>query len=213
MPQTVPGHWAVAIIRRRALVDSAAKVWTENARKPDQIATVIKHIDGPRRFAASKGAKARSPLALAASFWRVGGHRPDANPAALSTAQPVRPEAVRLADAGTGGPQPRSITSRRNMCASAGVLGGKALLPMHGNTGQPKCVRHSGGSDAALDAPGAARFWLAALCRSGIETGLFIAALGLAAWRARAGREAARPAAGLRAAAPQSSDDMRPPCD
>ena len=57
----------------QSLVDSAAKVWIGNARKPDQIAAVVKHIALSKEFAASAGAKPKSPLALAASFARVTG--------------------------------------------------------------------------------------------------------------------------------------------
>jgi len=57
----------------QSLVDSAAKVWMENARKPDQIALVIKHIALSKEFAASRGMKPKSPLALAVSFARVTG--------------------------------------------------------------------------------------------------------------------------------------------
>ena len=57
----------------QGLVDSAAKVWIDNAKKPDQIAAVVKHIALSKEFAASRGAKPKSPLALAASFARVTG--------------------------------------------------------------------------------------------------------------------------------------------
>ena len=57
----------------QSLVDSAAKVWMETARKPDQIALVIKHIALSKEFAASRGMKPKSPLALAVSFARVTG--------------------------------------------------------------------------------------------------------------------------------------------
>ena len=57
----------------QSLVDSAAKVWIDNAKKPDQIAAVVKHIALSKEFAASRGAKPKSPLALAASFARVTG--------------------------------------------------------------------------------------------------------------------------------------------
>jgi uncharacterized protein (DUF1800 family) len=55
------------------IVESAAKVWMENAKKPDQIAAVVRHIVLSKEFEASKGAKVRSPLALAATFARATG--------------------------------------------------------------------------------------------------------------------------------------------
>ncbi|MGO9982631.1 MAG: DUF1800 domain-containing protein [Rhodomicrobium sp.] len=57
----------------QSLVESAAKVWMENAKKPSQIAAVVKHIVLSKEFAASRGLKPRSPLALAASFARAAG--------------------------------------------------------------------------------------------------------------------------------------------
>ena len=45
----------------------------ENAKKPDQIGLVIKHIALSKEFAASRGMKPRFPLALAVSFARVTG--------------------------------------------------------------------------------------------------------------------------------------------
>ena len=57
----------------QSLVDSAAKVWTENAKKPDQIAQVVRHIALSKEFAASRGQKPRSPLALAVSFAQATG--------------------------------------------------------------------------------------------------------------------------------------------
>jgi uncharacterized protein (DUF1800 family) len=55
----------------QALVDSAAKIWMESNKKPDQIAIVLKHIVLSKEFEASRGAKPRSPLALVASFARL----------------------------------------------------------------------------------------------------------------------------------------------
>jgi uncharacterized protein (DUF1800 family) len=57
----------------QSIVDSAAKVWSDNAKKRDQIAIVVKHIALSKEFAASNGAKPRSPLGLAASFARLTG--------------------------------------------------------------------------------------------------------------------------------------------
>ncbi len=57
----------------QSLVDSAAAIWIENAKKPNQIALVFKHIALSKEFAASRGLKPRSPLALAVSFARVTG--------------------------------------------------------------------------------------------------------------------------------------------
>ena len=63
----------VSDIPPRSLVDSAAKVWVETAKKPDQIAQVVKHIALSKEFAASRGQKPRSPLALAVTFARATG--------------------------------------------------------------------------------------------------------------------------------------------
>jgi uncharacterized protein (DUF1800 family) len=57
----------------QSLIGSAARVWMENARKPNQIALVVRHIVLSKEFAASRGLKPRPPLALAASFARATG--------------------------------------------------------------------------------------------------------------------------------------------
>lgn len=55
------------------LVASAAKVWREARDKPDQIARVVSHIVLSPEFAASRGAKVKRPLELAAGFLRATG--------------------------------------------------------------------------------------------------------------------------------------------
>ncbi len=55
----------------QSLVDSAAKVWSDASKKPNQIAEVVKHIVLSKEFAASKAVKPRTPLALAVSVARA----------------------------------------------------------------------------------------------------------------------------------------------
>ena len=57
----------------QSLIDGATKVWVENAKKPNQVALVIKCIAWSKEFAASRDMKPKSPLALAMSFARVTG--------------------------------------------------------------------------------------------------------------------------------------------
>ncbi|MCW2240012.1 DUF1800 domain-containing protein [Azospirillum canadense] len=56
-----------------ALVVLAARVWTENRRKPDQIARVVRAIALSADFARSWGGKVKRPLELVASFARATG--------------------------------------------------------------------------------------------------------------------------------------------
>ncbi|CAO3434405.1 hypothetical protein [Azospirillum doebereinerae] len=53
------------------LVRAAAAVWTENRRKPDQIARVVRAIALSPDFAAIRAAKVKRPLELVASFARA----------------------------------------------------------------------------------------------------------------------------------------------
>jgi uncharacterized protein (DUF1800 family) len=57
----------------KALVAAAAKVWTEQRRKPDQIARVVEAIVRSDAFRRSAGAKIKRPLELYASFARGAG--------------------------------------------------------------------------------------------------------------------------------------------
>jgi uncharacterized protein (DUF1800 family) len=56
-----------------ALVANAAKVWTEERRKPDQIARTIAAIVRSEAFRRSSGSKVKRPLELYASFARASG--------------------------------------------------------------------------------------------------------------------------------------------
>jgi uncharacterized protein (DUF1800 family) len=56
-----------------ALVANAAKVWTEERRKPDQIARTVEAIVRSDAFRRSAGAKVKRPLELYASFARAAG--------------------------------------------------------------------------------------------------------------------------------------------
>jgi uncharacterized protein (DUF1800 family) len=57
----------------KALVAAAVKVWTEQRRKPDQIARVVEAIVRSDAFRRSAGAKIKRPLELYASFARGAG--------------------------------------------------------------------------------------------------------------------------------------------
>ena len=56
-----------------ALIAAAVKVWSENQRKPDQIARVVEAIVRSEPFRRSAGAKIKRPLELYASFARAAG--------------------------------------------------------------------------------------------------------------------------------------------
>lgn len=56
-----------------ALVSDIAKVWSDNRRKPDQIARTVEAIARSDAFRRSAGAKVKRPLELYASFARAAG--------------------------------------------------------------------------------------------------------------------------------------------
>ncbi|MBL6654294.1 MAG: DUF1800 domain-containing protein, partial [Reyranella sp.] len=56
-----------------AVVAAAAKVWTEQRRKPDQIARTVEAIVHSDAFRRSAGSKVKRPLELYASFARAAG--------------------------------------------------------------------------------------------------------------------------------------------
>ncbi|MBV8392314.1 MAG: DUF1800 domain-containing protein, partial [Alphaproteobacteria bacterium] len=56
-----------------ALISAAAKSWTDNRRKPDQIALVVETIVRSDAFRRSAGSKVKRPLELYASFARASG--------------------------------------------------------------------------------------------------------------------------------------------
>jgi uncharacterized protein (DUF1800 family) len=66
-----------------SLVISTAKVWSDHAKKPDQIARVIRHIVHSREFREAAGSKVKRPLELMASFVRATGIEFSANEAVI----------------------------------------------------------------------------------------------------------------------------------
>lgn len=56
-----------------SLLASAAKVWSENRERPDQIARVVEHIALSREFAQLRAAKVKRPLEVVAGFVRASG--------------------------------------------------------------------------------------------------------------------------------------------
>jgi uncharacterized protein (DUF1800 family) len=56
-----------------AMVAAAVKIWTEQRRKPDQIARTVEAIARSDMFSRSAGAKVKRPLELYASFARAAG--------------------------------------------------------------------------------------------------------------------------------------------
>jgi uncharacterized protein (DUF1800 family) len=56
-----------------ALVETATRIWRDNLHAPDQIAKVVRVIALSPEFGASRGAKARRPIALVAGFARTAG--------------------------------------------------------------------------------------------------------------------------------------------
>ena len=122
----------------QSLVDSAAKVWIDNAKKPDQIAAVVKHIALSKEFAASRGCKPKSPLALAASFARVTGIDLTPTHAAHQPARAMRPAAVRLAHAGRAAHERGLLPHARIFARTLGA--GHELAANAWNNGQPKAL-------------------------------------------------------------------------
>ena len=57
----------------KAVVTAAVKAWTDNRRKPDQIARTVEAIVRSESFRRSAGAKIKRPLELYASFARCAG--------------------------------------------------------------------------------------------------------------------------------------------
>jgi uncharacterized protein (DUF1800 family) len=68
-----------------ALVAAAAKAWSDNRRKPDQIARVVDVIARADAFRHSAGAKIKRPLELYASFARAAGIAIAPTPGLLGT--------------------------------------------------------------------------------------------------------------------------------
>jgi len=184
----------------QSLVDSAAKVWNENAKKPGQIAAVVKHIALSKEFAASKGAKPRSPLALAASFARVTG----------IDLMPTMPLAQQLAQCGQrlfGWPSPDGRPTSAEYFVTPEYLRERWVLAVRlaanaWNNGQPKALLGDGpgGTPRAGDL---VAHWLPRFSGSGAAVGPFLAALGMDPSQPVNDEKHIAQIAGLCAAAPQ----------
>ncbi len=183
----------------RSLVESAVQVWTGAAKKPDQIAQTVKHIALSKEFAASRGAKPRSPLALASSFARVTGielsptpplfHQlalcgqrlfgwttPDGRPA--SAAYYLTPEHVRE----------RWVLLSR-LAANAW------------QTGQPKAI--AAAANGSLKTGDVAGLWLTLFAGAGADARKFLADLGADPAKPAGDEKRIAQLVGLCAAAPQ----------
>ncbi len=158
----------------QSLVDSAAKVWIENAKNPNQIAAVIKHIALSKEFAASRGAKPRSPLALAASFARATGID-------LTPAQPLFHQLALCGQRLFGWPSPDGRPTSVDYYLTPEHLRERWVLLVRlaanaWNTGQPKALQaQANGSARTGDV--AAR-WLAVFAGGGARADVFINDLG-----------------------------------
>ena len=183
----------------QSLVDSAAKVWMETARKPDQIALVIKHIALSKEFAASRGLKPKSPLALAVSFARVTG----------IDLTPMPPLFHQLALCGQrlfGWSSPDGRPTSATHYLTPEYLRERWLLVTRlaansWNTGQPKALR--------LDKEGASAtgdlvaHWLSVFAGANAKAKTFLADLGVDPAQSIADEKRIAQIAGLCAAAPQ----------
>jgi uncharacterized protein (DUF1800 family) len=184
----------------QSLVDSAAKVWLENAKKPNQIALVLKHILLSKEFAASRGAKPRSPLALTASFARVTG---------IDLA-PNMPLAQALAQCGQrlfGWPSPDGRPASAAYYLTPEYLRERWFLVARlaanaWNNGQPKAISvHANGVGYRLGDTVA--HWLRRFAGNGAAVEPFLAALGGDAGQLLTDEKRAVQIVGLCAAAPQ----------
>jgi len=184
----------------QSLVESAAKVWLESARKPHQIAAVVKHIALSKEFAASRGSKPRSPLALAASFSRVTG----------IDLSPTWPLVQQLAQCGQrlfGWPSPDGRPTSAGYYVTPEYLRERWVLVarLAGNawaTGQPKAVQIHASGDAPRVGDAVER-WLPRFAGPGAAAAPFFAALGMDPAQPLSDEKKLAQIAGLCAAAPQ----------
>ncbi len=184
----------------QSLVDSAAKVWLENAKSPNQIATVVKHIALSKEFALSRGAKARSPLALAASFAHVTG----------IDLSPTMPLVHQLAQCGQrlfGWPSPDGRPASAGYYLTPEYLRERWVLVARlaanaWNTGQPKALLAHTNEDVPRIGDTVAR-WLPRFSAPGAAAGPFLAALGQDPAQPLFDEKRLTQIAGLCAAAPQ----------
>ena len=183
----------------QSLVDSAAKVWMETARKPDQIALVIKHIALSKEFAASRGMKPKSPLALAVSFARVTG----------IDLTPMPPLFHQLALCGQrlfGWSSPDGRPASAEFYLTPGYLRERWVLVTRlaansWNTGQPKALKlNKEGPSATGDL---VAHWLSVFAGPSAKAKTFLADLGVDPAQSIADEKRIAQIAGLCAAAPQ----------
>ncbi len=183
----------------QSLVENAAKVWTENAKKPDQIAAVVKHIVLSKEFAASRGAKPRTPLALVASFARVTGID-------LAPTMPLMNQLAQCGQKLFGWPTPDGRPTGADYYLTPEYLRERWVLLARlaanaWNTGQPKAlVAVEGGPQRAGDA---VERWLRRFAGQGAAAAPFLAALGMDPAQPLTDEKRAAQIAGLCAAAPQ----------
>ncbi len=184
----------------QSLADSAVKIWLENAKSPNQIAIVIKHIVLSKEFAASRGAQPRSPLALAASFARVTG----------IDLVPTMPLAQLLAQCGQrlfGWPSPDGRPSGAAYYLTPEYLRERWILVSRlaanaTNSGAPKAVLARSGGDAPRLGDTVAH-WLPRFAGKDAAIEPFLSALGADPLQPIADEKRLAQIVGLCAAAPQ----------
>ena len=183
----------------QSLVDSAAKVWVENAKKPDQIALVIKHIALSAAFAASRGMKPKSPLALAVSFARVTGIE-------LTPTQPLFHQLALCGQRLFGWHSPDGRPASADYYLTPEHLRERWVLVTRlatnaWNTGQPKALAlNKGGASATGER---LAHWLSVFAGPNAKAKTFVADLGVDPAQSIADEKRLAQIAGLCAAAPQ----------
>ena len=194
----------------QSLVDSAAKVWIDNAKKPDQIAAVVKHIALSKEFAASTRRQAQIAAGARGELRARHGDRPHANHAAHQPARAMRPAAVRLAHAGRAAHERGLLPHARIFARTLGLAGQARRECVEYRPAQGAARREWRSAQSARDA---FERWLPRFAGPGASAAPFLAALGLEPGPAAIRRETAcadRWALRRRTPIP---NDVRPPCD
>ena len=174
-------------------------MWIDNAKKPDQIAAVVKHIALSKEFAASRGAKPKSPLALAASFARVTG----------IDLTPTMPLINQLAQCGQrlfGWPTPDGRPTSADYYLTPEYLRERWVLLAKlaanaWNNGPPKALLAANGEPQS--AGDAFARWLTRFAGPGVSAAPFLAALGMEPGQPLSDEKRLAQIAGLCGAAPQ----------
>ncbi len=184
----------------QSIVDSAAKVWIDNAKRPDQIALVVKHIALSKEFLASRGAKPRSPLALAVSFARVTGIE-------LTPTQPLFQQLAQCGQRLFGWTSPDGRPTSAEYYLTPEHLRERwvmlaRLAANTWNTGQPKALQLYANATPPR-AGDLVSLWLALFAGSGAAPQNFLAALDMDPAQPVADEKRLAQIAGLCAAAPQ----------